>query len=49
MKAVPLALIKPAIGATDGLSKLILGIKNQLDQPARKFDDGKYGNKRATH
>lgn len=49
MKAVPLAFIKPVLGATDGLSRVILGVKNQVDQSEKKLMDGKYGtNKRGT-
>eukprot|EP01127_Copromyxa_protea_P021592 TRINITY_DN7474_c0_g1_i1.p1 TRINITY_DN7474_c0_g1~~TRINITY_DN7474_c0_g1_i1.p1 ORF type:complete len:1571 (-),score=250.66 TRINITY_DN7474_c0_g1_i1:78-4415(-) len=49
MKAVPLAFIKPALGATDGLSRVIMGVKNQVDTSEKKLMDGKYGsNKRGT-
>lgn len=50
MKAVPLAFIKPVRGATDGLSRVILGVKNQVDQSEKKLMDDKYGtNKRGTN
>lgn len=31
MKAVPVAVLRPMIGASEAASKAILGIRNQLD------------------
>jgi len=43
MKAVPLAIIKPMIGTTDGMSKVILGVKNQINKQDKIIMDNKYG------
>jgi len=43
MKAVPLAIIKPMIGTTDGMSKVILGAKNQINKQDKILSDNKYG------
>jgi len=41
-KAVPLAIIKPMIGTTEGMSKVILGAKNQFNKEEKKIMDSKY-------
>jgi len=43
-KAIPLAIIKPIMGTTDGMSKVILGAKNQLNKEEKKISDSKYRN-----
>ncbi|KAF2075948.1 hypothetical protein CYY_002751 [Polysphondylium violaceum] len=42
VQAVPIAIIRPMIGITEGVSKTLLGVRNQID-PARKTEmDNKY-------
>jgi len=42
VKATPIALIRPMIGATEAISKTLLGVTNQLDPEQRKYIDDKY-------
>lgn len=42
VKATPVALIRPMIGATEAVSKALLGVTNQLDPEQRKYIDDKY-------
>ena len=44
VKATPVALIRPMIGATEAVSKALLGVTNQLDPEQRKYIDDKYKN-----
>ncbi|CCH45571.1 Autophagy-related protein [Wickerhamomyces ciferrii] len=41
-KATPVALIRPMIGATEAVSKALLGVTNQLDPNQRKYIEDKY-------
>lgn len=44
VKATPVALIRPMIGATEAVSKALLGVTNQLDPEQRKYINDKYKN-----
>jgi autophagy-related protein 2 len=43
VKAVPIALLKPMIGTTEGLGRLIFGLRNSIDQREKQDMDNKYG------
>ncbi|KAJ1680026.1 autophagy- protein 2 [Spiromyces aspiralis] len=42
VRAVPVAILKPAIGATEATSKALLGIRNSLDSRHRRQLEDKY-------
>lgn len=42
-KAVPIALLKPVMGTAEGLSKILLGLRNTLDPTKKQDMDDKYG------
>lgn len=42
VRAVPIAVLKPVIGASKGVSKVLLGARNQLDQTEKILSDDKY-------
>ncbi|EGC30930.1 hypothetical protein DICPUDRAFT_89864 [Dictyostelium purpureum] len=45
VQAVPIAIIRPMIGITEGVSKTLLGVRNQID-PLKKMEmDNKYKQK----
>ena len=37
IRAVPVAVLRPAVGAADAVSRALLGARNELD-PGRKMD-----------
>jgi len=45
-RAIPLAIVKPIMGTTEGMSKVILAAKNQINQEDKKIADSKYRQKR---
>ena len=42
VRAVPIAVLKPMIGASEAVSKTLLGLRNTLDPGARKDIEEKY-------
>lgn len=42
VRAVPIAVLKPMIGASEAVSKTLLGLHNQLDPNARHENEAKY-------
>ncbi|KZO99279.1 hypothetical protein CALVIDRAFT_534256 [Calocera viscosa TUFC12733] len=42
VRAVPIAVLKPMIGATEAVSKTLLGIRNSMDPSMRLETEGKY-------
>ena len=42
VRAVPIAVLKPMIGASEAVSKTLLGLRNSLDPEGRKEQDDKY-------
>jgi len=42
VKAVPIAILKPMIGITEGASKIALGVRNQLEPVHKQEVDNKY-------
>ncbi|KZT56758.1 hypothetical protein CALCODRAFT_517970 [Calocera cornea HHB12733] len=42
VRAVPIAVLKPMIGATEAVSKTLLGIRNSMDPSMRLEHEGKY-------
>ncbi|GAM19510.1 hypothetical protein SAMD00019534_026850 [Acytostelium subglobosum LB1] len=42
VKAVPIAIIRPMIGITEGVSKTLLGVRNQIDPQKKAEMDNKY-------
>ncbi|EJT98304.1 hypothetical protein DACRYDRAFT_110744 [Dacryopinax primogenitus] len=46
VRAVPIAVLKPFIGATEALSKVALGIRNSMDPSLRLDHEGKYKKRR---
>ncbi|EFA81993.1 hypothetical protein PPL_05228 [Heterostelium album PN500] len=42
VKAVPIAIIRPMIGLTEGVSKTLLGVRNQIDPQKKAEMDNKY-------
>lgn len=42
IRAVPIAVLKPMIGATEAISKTLLGLHNTLDPDIRHDNDAKY-------
>eukprot|EP01132_Coremiostelium_polycephalum_P002133 gene2133-2629_t len=45
VKAVPIAIIRPMIGITEGVSKTLLGVRNQIDPLKKTEMDNKYKSK----
>jgi autophagy-related protein 2 len=41
-RAVPIAVLKPVIGTTAGLSKVLLGVRNQIDKTEKVISEDKY-------
>jgi autophagy-related protein 2 len=42
VRAVPIAVLKPMIGASEALSKTLLGIHNTFDSEAQQQAEAKY-------
>lgn len=42
MRAVPIAVLKPMIGASEAVRETLLGLHNQLDPNARYENEAKY-------
>lgn len=42
VRAVPIAVLKPMIGATEAVSKTLLGVRNSIDPEARRQLNDKY-------
>ena len=42
MRAVPIAVLKPMIGATGAVRETLLGLRNTLDPGERRDDEAKY-------
>ena len=42
VRAVPIAVLKPMIGASEAVSKTLLGVRNSLDPQGRDELDDKY-------
>lgn len=42
VRAVPIAVLKPMIGASEAVSKTLLGVRNSLDPQARRELGDKY-------
>ena len=42
-RAVPLAIIKPVIGISNGTTKVIQGAKNAINKQEKEVVDNKYG------
>lgn len=42
MRAIPVAVLRPMIGASEAVSKTLFGIRNTIDPNARKEMDDKY-------
>jgi autophagy-related protein 2 len=42
IRAVPIAVLKPMIGASEAVSKTLLGLRNTLDPEVIKDLEGKY-------
>ena len=42
VRAVPIAVLKPMIGATEAVSKTLLGLQNTLDPGIRQENEAKY-------
>lgn len=42
IRAVPIAVLKPMIGATEAVSKTLLGLRNTLDPENRRENEDKY-------
>ena len=42
VRAVPIAVLKPMIGATEAVSKTLLGLQNTLDPSIRQENEAKY-------
>lgn len=45
IRAVPIAVLKPMIGASEAVSKTLLGLHNALDPNVRYENDAKYKNR----
>jgi len=45
IRAVPIAVLKPMIGATEAISKTLLGLHNTLDPEVRHENEAKYKNR----
>lgn len=45
VKGVPVAIVKPLIGTTEGLGKVFLGVRNSIDKNQKLDSDNKYGTK----
>ncbi|PFH54295.1 hypothetical protein AMATHDRAFT_38236 [Amanita thiersii Skay4041] len=45
IRAVPIAVLKPMIGATEAVSKTLLGLHNTLDSNVRHDNEAKYKNR----
>ncbi|KAF5315958.1 hypothetical protein D9611_004756 [Ephemerocybe angulata] len=45
IRAVPIAVLKPMIGATEAVSKTLLGLHNTLDPDVRHENEAKYKNR----
>jgi autophagy-related protein 2 len=43
LRAIPIAVLAPAIGATEAISYTLLGLRNALDPDARCDEDDRYG------
>jgi autophagy-related protein 2 len=42
VRAVPIAVLKPMIGASEAVSKTLWGLRNTLDPEGRRETDDKY-------
>jgi autophagy-related protein 2 len=42
IRAVPIAVLKPMIGASEAVSKALLGLQNTMDPNTRLENDAKY-------
>lgn len=42
IRAVPIAVLKPMIGASEAVSKTLLGLRNSLDPDIRHENEAKY-------
>lgn len=42
IRAVPIAVLKPMIGASEAVSKTLLGLHNTLDPGVRQDNQAKY-------
>lgn len=42
IRAVPIAVLKPMIGASEAISKTLLGLHNTLDPNVRRENEAKY-------
>ena len=42
IRAVPIAVLKPMIGASEAVSKALLGLHNSLDPEVRLENEAKY-------
>ncbi len=42
VRAVPIAILKPMIGASEAASKTLLGLRNTLAPDKREDDESKY-------
>jgi autophagy-related protein 2 len=42
VRAVPIALLRPMIGASEAVSKTLLGLRNTVDPSKRHDDENKY-------
>jgi autophagy-related protein 2 len=48
VRAVPIAVLKPVIGASKGVSRVLLGARNQMDQTEKMLSDDKYRSSTST-
>lgn len=42
IRAVPIAVLKPMIGASEAVSKTLLGLRNTMDPQNRRENEEKY-------
>ncbi len=42
IRAVPIAVLKPMIGASEAISKTLLGLQNSLDPNVQNENEAKY-------
>jgi autophagy-related protein 2 len=42
VRAVPIAILKPMIGASEAVSKTLLGLRNSMAPEKREDDESKY-------
>lgn len=45
IRAVPIAVLKPMIGASEAVSKTLLGLHNTMDPQVRHENEAKYKNR----